>query len=89
MTADALIEAVARELHHAGWERDYWTDCARKVIAAIEANGFRVVPVEPTAIMIRHGQHMSTAARYFSPMELTELYAAMLSAAPKLTEPKE
>ena len=76
--SDKLIEAVARELHHAGWEKDYWTEAAKQVIAAIEASGYAVVPKEPTEEMVK-------AAIVNDCDAPINTYLAMLSAAPKVT----
>lgn len=91
--SDTLLDAVAVSLDNALYKGGFLVQndgearqIAKVAISAIEAAGWRVVPVEPTEEMIRHGQHMSTAARYFSPPELTELYAGMLSAAPRIGE---
>lgn len=93
MTADALIEAVARgmlkladlpenEFMIASYKR-----AARNALSAIEANGYRVVPVEPTQAMI------AVSATYINDRianadwpKSRDVYAAMLAAAPKLTE---
>ena len=58
---DKLIEAMARGMCKRNWpsgtERDYdmmwegWVADAQAALAAIEVNGFVVVPVEPTEAM--------------------------------------
>lgn len=78
--SDKLIEAVARELHHAGWEKDYWTEAAKQVIAAIEASGYAVVPKEPTTEMLSALYDIGSYDILAS-----DAYAAMLSARPKVT----
>ena len=99
MTADALIEAVARgmlkladlpenEFMIASYKR-----AARNALSAIEANGYRVVPVEPTPEMIKAasvpwGNEVNFTATEFGTYS-PDQWSAMLSAAPKLTEPKE
>lgn len=95
MTADALIEAVARgmlqyqELPASPRLLDSYKNSVRAALSAIEANGFRVVPVEPTVAMIEAGiEHREctgpSGTRWASPV--TFIYTAMLSAVPKLTE---
>lgn len=78
--SDKLIEAVARELHHAGWEKDYWTEAAKQVIAAIEASGYAVVPKEPTMEMLSALYDIGSYDILAS-----DAYAAMLADAPKVT----
>lgn len=78
---DKLIEAVARELHHAGWEKDYWTASAKQVLAAIELSGYRVVPVEPTEAMITAAFNVAVVPAG----DAIACYDAMLEAAPKVT----
>lgn len=57
---------------------------ARAALAAIEAAGYRVVPVEPTEEMaMRAAVILDRDPR---PALAATLYAAMLDAAPKVTE---
>ena len=71
-------------------DRNVWRGLARAALAAIEANGFRVAPVDPTPEMIKAasvpwGNEVNfTATEYgtYAPAQ----WAAMLSAAPKITE---
>lgn len=84
MSSDKLIEAVARELHHAGWEKDYWTDAAKQVLSAIEAAGYRVVPVEPTDEMAENARN-AIYEPLSSKLRAKAVYTAMLADAPKVT----
>ncbi len=91
--SDKLIESVARELHHAGWEQDYWTAAAKQVIAAIEASGYRVVPKEATEEMLsdadsaipRFEPDVETNIRMMGVDGAKLAWDAMLAAAPKVT----
>ena len=93
--SDALIEAVAkaiadsdRTLNETTFPEPRYFRYARAALSAIEANGYRVVPVEPT-------QEMAETARNAiydsapSKIRAKRVYAAMLSAAPKITEEGE
>lgn len=97
---DKLMEAVAEAMWntHAGsrvhpWAalgsiKDDYRDYARAALAAVEAAGYRVVPVEPTAEMIRAAlveadRHGYLALKgYFTDDEATFCWRAMLAAAP-------
>lgn len=85
-----LIEAMARAIcGEAGYdkpweafnasERDMFVDCARAALAAIEAAGYRIVPVEPTWEMLEAGQAADREVGFHS-------LAAAIAAAPKVTE---
>ena len=99
MTADALIEAVAKALHDTvpgseAWGiypaiRAHFAAKARAALSAIEANGYRVVPVEPTGRMIADGAGVNLGKDPDLINVASITWRAMLSAAPKLTEPKE
>ncbi len=96
--SDALIEAVAREIFFGdggdptAWDkvrvRELYLSNARAALSAIEANGYRVVPVEPTQEMAEKARNAIYDSAP-STIRARSVYAAMLSAAPKLTEPKE
>lgn len=94
--SDALIEAVAKAScdnvyqrhglpspwpHLPADIRDAWTSSARAALAAIEAQGFRVVPVEPTPTMYGAALEDLVPAA-----DAHAAWSAMLSAAPKITE---
>lgn len=85
---DTLLDAVAISLDNALYKGGFLVQndgearqIAKVALAAIEAQGFRVVPVEPTPEMIKALNEYAVCAGY-----IPEGYAAMLSAAPKLTE---
>ena len=101
MTADALIEKVAEALWDSegygfvhSWEalmpetRERHLVQARAALSAIEANGYRVVPVEPTQEMAEKARNAIYDSAP-STIRARSVYAAMIAAAPKLTEPKE
>lgn len=86
MTREELIEAMARALcltatdTHTGWE--HYKPEAVEVLAAIEAAGVRLVPVEATKQMLL-AAHMVES----DDIELTEdehraMYAAFVAASP-------
>lgn len=75
--------SFARNMDGDGVMWEHFKTDAESVIAAIEANGFRVVPVEPTQEMCY------LAPPYGKGVTVEDVYAAMLSAAPKLTEQTE
>ena len=80
---DKLIEAVARAIHTGLGDISVSGSrhAARAAIAAIEASGtHRVVPVEPTEAM------KNALAVHLFHIEPEPTYAAMLAAAPKVTE---
>jgi hypothetical protein len=91
---DKLIEAMARGLCKSEWpsgtERDYdmmwegWVTDAQAALAAIEANGFAVVPREPTVKMVAAGFHEYVLRPSGTDgMELIDYcYRAMIAAAP-------
>jgi hypothetical protein len=78
-----LIEMMAKAIDQSdeavGGERhmEYWHDLARAALAAIEAAGYRVVPVQPTPDML---------FELYDRANTTKAYADMLAAAPKVTE---
>lgn len=97
MTRADLIETMARAIcGEAGYdkpwdafnasERDMFVDCARAALAAIEAAGYRVVPVEPTEEMICAG--ISAIQNHTMRMEVIVAYNVMLAAAPKHGGPR-
>lgn len=80
-----LIEAMARAMQP--WPDEPaipgWMETAKRVLAAIEAAGYRVVPVEPTETMIRRaGVFLDRDPR---PAIADGVYRQMLAAAPKVT----
>ena len=85
-----LVEAVARACAASDDETagarytNYWADMARAALAAIEAAGWRVVPVEPTEAMKVAGlkQAMMAEPDGFINQAIAA-YVAMLAAAPK------
>lgn len=98
--SEALIEAVAKascdnvyQRHGlpSPWPhlptdiRDAWTSSARAALAAIEAQGYRVVPVEPTEEMAEKARNAIYDSAP-SKIRARSVYAAMLSAAPKIKE---
>ncbi len=62
-------------------DRNVWRGLARAALAAIEAAGFRVVPVDPTPTM--YGAALEDLV---PPADAHAAWRSMLSAAPKLTE---
>jgi membrane carboxypeptidase/penicillin-binding protein PbpC len=74
---DKLIEAMARGMAIADgafiWAAYY--DDAQAALAAIEANGFAVVPVEPSAVQIAAGWR-------YAFQQSAQCYRAMIAAAP-------
>lgn len=94
---DALIEAVAkamfaRDMPSSDWDDKYDEDVrepyrknARAALAAIEAQGYRVVPVEPTNAMVDAMYALDKVDDRW-PACADDIWRAMLSAAPKLTE---
>jgi hypothetical protein len=84
---DKLIEAMARGIDHAlVWEVESDTRAgeltqreqravAQAALAAIEANGFAVVPVEPSAAQIAAGWR-------YAFQQSAQCYRAMIAAAP-------
>ena len=82
---DKLIEAVARAIHVHCHAMTSPEDAARAALAAIEASGHAIVPVEPTEDMVgegglarlRHDGHPRDAP-------VVAIYAAMLAARPKV-----
>jgi hypothetical protein len=96
---DALVEAVARAIyevdpHHprAEWMtepstiRDMYRRRYRAALAAIEAAGHRIVPVEPTEAMVRAAvDSVGIAEGYRVDRKARRAWAAMLTAAPKPT----
>ena len=92
--SEALIEAVAREIFlgdggdPTAWDkvrvRELYLSNARAALAAIEAQGFRVVPVEPTSAMEDAGFALDTSGMVW-PAVPDDIWRAMLSASPKLT----
>ena len=86
--SNRLIEAMVDAMFEAdgnGAPNAPWIDLARASITAIEAAGYRVVPVEPTEEMADAG----TDARWQSVIRdannVREIWTAMLSAAPKVS----
>jgi hypothetical protein len=79
MTTDELVVVIAKAA-------DCFHHQARAALLAIEANGHRVVPVEPTKAMIEavydpgDGESSSGIGR----SEARYIWAAMLAAAPKV-----
>lgn len=95
---DALVEAVAKAIQDTtcrvisedslgvvatSLPDDECVNAARAALSAIEANGYRVVPVEPTQEMLSDGASWEDSC---SKVVVGDVYRAMLSAAPKLTE---
>ena len=93
------IEAVAKALHEvpyyenggsASWEyitnsgRDYARRLAKALPQILAAHGCAVVPVVPTADMVRHG---SEAQAKFG-AGITYVYRAMINARPTVTVPE-
>lgn len=90
-----LIETMARHFETLGQYHDlenpqYRRGIARAALAAIEAAGYRVVPVEMTEEMGREG---GTALINWSNSDESswakgagDIYAAIVAAAPKVTE---
>ena len=92
--SDKLIEAVAKAIHaheaarigntrawssETTFEQDLWLGDARAALSAIEASGYAVVPIYPT-------REMSYAApTNLDGVAVEDIYAAMLSARPKVT----
>lgn len=84
-----LIETIARAIEFGFWSSQQ--DAARAALAAIEAAGYRVVPVEP---VVSQGAAGEDALRVVCPevghptnmRAVAAVYAAMLAAAPKVTE---
>lgn len=98
-----LVERIAHSLwnatdHHSPWgeivalyettHNEYLT-MARSALAAIEAAGLKVVPVEPTQNMTLQGSVIPVGSDFDGPTiyvgwpAAREVYVAMLSAAPK------
>lgn len=85
--SDKLIEAVAKavadsdrmQLDPKVYEPRYLR-YARAALAAIEASGYAVVPVEPTEAMLKALNEYAMCAGY-----IPEGYTAMLSARPEVT----
>lgn len=95
MTTDTLREAVARaqcaaggldpdEIMPNGWPRwRYYLPTTDAALSAIEAAGWRIVPLEPTLDMIQaHYDAHAAAETVFAEAEV--VYRAMLDAAPRL-----
>jgi hypothetical protein len=86
---DKLIEAMARaiceyetpesydDLPEISMIKKYFRATAQAALAAIEAAGFAVVPLEPTEAMMRAGDQEMP-----NPTCLVSAYRAMLAAAP-------
>lgn len=93
---DALVEAVARDMllwQHGncvpwdGWHicvRDEFRDRATAALQAIEAAGYRVVPVEATEGMRDYGIWVLPPDTERTLVD--EVWSAMLSAAPRVGE---
>lgn len=82
--SDKLIEAVAKRMMIEQFGTPFSTSIAlaRAALSAIEAEGFVVVPVEPTANM----QGAGFRAIHETPEPRAKaVYTAMLSARPKVT----
>jgi hypothetical protein len=83
-----LIEALAQKVF--GTVIPQTTDAIKDTLSAIEVAGYRVVPVQPTkamldaaAIVVDDDHDRREPHRFYS---APELYAAMLAAAPKVSE---
>jgi hypothetical protein len=60
-------------------------ELAQDVLTAIEASGRRIVPVGPTLKMIVAGASAKPLANRMNTLTAAGVYAAMLSASPKVT----
>ena len=86
-----LVEVVARGMQTAEewstfWGHDDACKLAQAALRAIEAAGYRIVPVEPTEEMLKKGVHAFQHS-YASEDTLADWranYRAMLAAAPKV-----
>lgn len=99
-TRETLREAVARAIHNdrlhgmVAWidvsaaHKTRYRGYADAALAAIEAAGWRVVPVEATIEMLRTGA--SRSRDFYSETDVyprtKAIYRAMLSAAPRIAE---
>ena len=67
-------------------DRDAWLTEMRENFAAIEAAGYRLVPVEPTDEMWGAAERLQPGNNApYVPGSPADVYAAMLAAAPKVT----
>ncbi len=89
---DKLIEAVAISLDNALYKGGFLVQndgeakqIAKVALTAIESQGFRVVPVEPTSRMLADGAgaHLGQDPDFVRVAAVT--WRAMLEAAPKVT----
>lgn len=84
-----LIEAMTKALEIVLVQMEKaetWTDYrdeARTLLAAIEAAGYRVVPVHPTEAMM---DAFNTPASFMASVSFAERWKLALAAAPKVTE---
>ena len=83
MTREELIEAMARALcltatdTHTGWE--HYKPEAVEVLAAIEAAGVRLVPVDPDGNQLAAGMESDSISH---PWQALGVYRMMLSRSP-------
>ena len=85
---DAIVGPSRKALPHlAGMEqaRAEYARCIRAVLVAIEASGYAVVPKEPTEEMMSKARNSIYDFGLTSSDRVKRIYAAMLSAAPKVT----
>lgn len=86
MTREELIEVMARALcltatdTHTGWE--HYKPEAVEVLAAIEAAGVRLVPVEATHKMADVGTEARWQSAVRDANNVREIWRAMLAASP-------
>lgn len=94
-----LIETMAKAIHWdetpsggVPWDnlkardRIAWISPARAALAAIEAAGYRVAPVEPTGAMVDAANRCSDSAEYLTTWDTPAVIRAAIAAAPKVTE---
>lgn len=89
----SVIEAMARAMEQEGQDPQApWPELVRAALAAAEALGWKLVPVEPTQEMCKaawespppYERHDSTREMYTH--DYTQRYRAMLTAAPSIEE---
>lgn len=87
-----LIETVARRVSgYAYGMEDGWKNCtphATDILRAIEADGYRIVPVEPTEDMLRDSTLVALSSTVGGEggwqNYMGHIWATMLAAAPKV-----
>lgn len=87
--AGELLQFISEDEMRASIDRMWREWCepdARAALSAIEAAGYRVVPVEPTEVMVSFTHDELCEPEDPTDSQIRAVWALMLYAAPKVTE---